>query len=352
MSSEDTIAAHADMLTTVNMSTSASDDCISIEWWNETHSSNYSCFDMLSESSDQGLMSSSDAGLMSFSDPGLVSSSDLDNSLSSDIQSSCLVSLFPDGFFSETLDPSSLNIDPESATEFPFLPMVPMVPMVPMIPVTGPVDNTASEPLNEPLSCGSCPCDSGSDSDTFSQHSISVKPAKSKRKAKHEWTRPEDDKLIRIYKQVARERGDSSKRFKSWPIVARQLNRELNLKDADCLTAKQCREHYSRLCTTHKKHSWSDDENEILDQYLQGKISMEELYSKLNRTKKQIQERIKTVTKSSEPWTPVEDNTAMSLFNRCGDRWKNISDAMWEQGFRRDYQQVKSRVTALLKRFP
>lgn len=352
MSSEDTIAAHADMLTTVNMSTSASDDCISIEWWNETHSFPNFFFDLWSESSDQGLMSSSDAGLMSSSDPGLVSSSDLDNSLSSDLQSSCLVSLTPDGFFGETPDPSSLSIDPVSAMEFPFPPMVPVVPVVPMVPVTGPVDNTASEPLNEPLSCGSCPCDSGSDSDTFSQHSISVKPAKSKRKAKHEWTRPEDDKLICIYKQVARERGDSSKRFKSWPIVARQLNRELNLKDADCLTAKQCREHYSRLCTTHKKHSWSDDENEILDQYLQGKISMEELYSKLNRTKKQIQERIKTVTKSSEPWTPVEDNTAMSLFNRCGDRWKNISDAMWEQGFRRDYQQVKSRVTALLKRFP
>lgn len=338
MSSEDTIAAHADMLTTVNMSTSASDDCFSFQWWNETQSfPNFSYFDSLSESSDQGLMSSSD--------PGLVSSSDLDNSLSSDLQSSCLVSL-PDGFFSETPDPSSLSIDPESATEFPF------PSMVPMVPITGPVDNAVSEPLNEPLSCGSCPCDSGSDSDTLSQHSISVKPAKPKRKAKHEWTRPEDNKLICIYEQVVRERGVSSKRFKSWPIVARQLNRELNLKDADCLTAKQCREHYSRLCTTHKKHSWSNDENEILDQYLQGMITKEQLYSKLNRTKKQIQERIKTVTKSSEPWTPVEDNTAMSLFKCYGDHWKTISDAMWEQGFRRDYQQVKSRVTALLKRFP
>ena len=144
MSSEDTIAAHADMLPTVNMSTSASDDCISIEWWNETHSFPNFFLDLWSESSD----------------PGLVSSSDLDNSLSSDLQSSCLVSLTPDGVFGETPDPSSLSIDPVSAMEFPFPPMVPVVPVVPMVRVTGPVDNTASEPLYEPLSCGSCPSDS------------------------------------------------------------------------------------------------------------------------------------------------------------------------------------------------
>ena len=162
--------------------------------------------------------------------------------------------------------------------------------------------------------------------------------------AKHNWTRSEDCQLIAIAEFVFKEK--SRKKKGCWTEIAKRFNAQAAGRH---LTPKQCREHYSRLMSHHNKHGWQEQENEVIERHIRGELSIEDVELRLNRTKKQIKERIRTVMKSNGPWTETEEKKLLELYQQFGDQYARISDEMWKCGFHRDYQQVKNKVTALLK---
>ena len=83
--------------------------------------------------------------------------------------------------------------------------------------------------------------------------------------------------------------------------------------------------------------------------HLRGELSLEQVEKRLNRTKKQIKERIRTMSKSNGPWSEEEEMKLRELYRQYGGQYELISKEMWSCGFYRDYQQVKNKVTALLK---
>lgn len=173
---------------------------------------------------------------------------------------------------------------------------------------------------------------------------ISVFCKKRTRKAKHEWTHEEDCQLIAIVDSVFKKYPNRKKGC--WPEIAKCFNSNAPERH---MTAKQCREHYSRITSHYTKNAWRVDENDVIDRYLRQELSIDEVFMRLNRTNKQIKERIRTMQKANGPWSEKEEMKLFELYRKYGPRYVRISDEMWNCGFLRDYQQVKNKVTALLK---
>lgn len=238
---------------------------------------------------------------------------------------------------------------------------------LPVLPIDGPdeyspeysqypVFTQSSSPMNESApfcpdsalhDCGEMvaqPSDSdgcASDESQFSQPSCRKKRT---RKAKHEWTHSEDCRLIAIAKLVFTE--IPNKKKGQWVVIAKRFNAQVA---GSHLTQKQCREHFNRIMSHHNKHVWQPEENDVICAHMRGELSLEQVEKRLNRTKKQIKERIRTMSKSNGPWSEEEEMKLRELYRQYGGQYELISKEMWSCGFHRDYQQVKNKVTALLK---
>ena len=164
---------------------------------------------------------------------------------------------------------------------------------------------------------------------------------KSSRHAKHTWTKTEDEILREIVMRMEKE-SSGSKRI--WTRVMKEFNKQTGLG----LTGKQCREHYSRLAKTYSIGPWSDEEKAFVQQYISGDLTMEELCMNVRRNKKQISERIAIETKNKAPWSEEEIKELKKLVEMLGRDYAEIHHRM--KRFLRTYQQIRSKVNALLKK--
>ena len=153
------------------------------------------------------------------------------------------------------------------------------------------------------------------------------------RRAKHLWSEDENHKLRSLVDEYGCERKKISKLM------------------GDGLTAKQCREHYNRMTKNINKNAWNDKEKAILRTFREGIISEEELYMRLNRSKKQIKERLEIENKNLAPWSPEELGCLMALMKTYGKAYGEIKSLMKSlYGYDRSYQQVRCKVIAIRKK--
>ena len=164
---------------------------------------------------------------------------------------------------------------------------------------------------------------------------------KSSRHAKHTWTKAEDDLLREVVMRVESE-SSGSKRI--WTRVMKEFNRQSGLS----MSGKQCREHYTRLTKTYLTGAWTEDEKAYVQQYINGDLTMEELCMCVRRNKKQISERIAIETKNKAPWSKEEIEELKRLIGMLGRDYAEIYHRM--KHFYRTYQQIRSKVNALLKK--
>lgn len=116
------------------------------------------------------------------------------------------------------------------------------------------------------------------------------------------------------------------------------------------LTSKQCREHFSRMKKPINKSTWSEEEKQILRDYRLGNITEEELYMRLNRSKKQIKERLEIENKNVCPWSDKELDCLIQLMDTYGNAYGKIKGWLKEYGYDRSYQQVRCKVIAIRKK--
>ena len=153
------------------------------------------------------------------------------------------------------------------------------------------------------------------------------------RRAKHLWSEGEDYQLRHLVNEYGCE----------WKKISKLMG--------NGLTTKQCREHYNRMTKHINKNAWNEKEKEILRSYREGIISEEELHMRLNRSKKQIKERLEIENKNHDPWSDQELNCLMALIDTYGTAYSEIRSLLKSlYGYDRSYQQVRCKVIAILKK--
>jgi hypothetical protein len=163
--------------------------------------------------------------------------------------------------------------------------------------------------------------------------------SKRTRKPKHNWTKREDSTLMRLCQMEP----SMGKGKRVWPKITKKLNNECGLN----LTSKQCREHYARITSGHNKSTWTAEENYYLNQYKDGLITEEQLMAKVKRSKKQIKERLETITKRNGQFSKEETQMLQKLIKLYGYNPSLLAREMRKRSMPRSSQQIQSQILTL-----